>query len=154
MNIACVFSAFNFDMLKALVEEMNRYDESPQDALKMLNAKPEFNNSGKFECQLVVNGEALRDRNIRTEWSGNPLSGAVTFGFYSKTDYKFGPSEDEFGLAVSSPDDDDEFYNEITFTPNNIVKVDAAEGKFTYQIGAVFCVLTRKKEQGYNYLAF
>jgi len=154
VEISALFEQFNFDMLKALVEEMNRYDESPQDALKMLNAKPEFNNSGKFECQLVVNGEALRDRNIRTEWSGNPLSGAVTFGFYSKTDYKFGPSEDEFGLVVSSPDDDDEFYNEITFTPNNIVKVDAAEGKFTYQIGAVFCVLTRKKEQGYNYLAF
>ncbi len=33
---------FNFDMLKALVEEMNRYNETPTDALAMLNAKPEF----------------------------------------------------------------------------------------------------------------
>lgn len=38
--ISSMFYRFNFDMLKAIVEEMNRYDESPQDALKLLNAKP------------------------------------------------------------------------------------------------------------------
>jgi hypothetical protein len=154
VEISALFEQFNFDMLKALVEEMNRYDESPQDALKMLNAKPEFNNNGRFDSQLVVNGEPIRDRNVRTEWSGNPLSGQVTFGFYSKTNYGFGPNEDEFGDPVTGSDEDGEYYNEITFTPNNIVKVDAGEGKFTYQIGTVFCVLTRKKETGYNYLAF
>lgn len=34
------FNSFNFDMLKALVEEMNRYDETPNQAMEMLNAKP------------------------------------------------------------------------------------------------------------------
>lgn len=38
--ISSLFYRFNFDMLKAIVEEMNRYDESPQDVLKLLNAKP------------------------------------------------------------------------------------------------------------------
>jgi hypothetical protein len=155
VDLAALFEQFNFDMLKALVEEMNRYDETPQDALKMLNAKPEFNNGGKFETQLIVNGEPVKERNVRTEWNGNPLNGSITFGWYSKTDYNFGGgANDEDFVAVTSADEDDEFYNEITFTPNNIVKVDANDGKFTYQQGNVFCILTRKKEQGYNYLAF
>jgi len=38
--ISTAFYRFNFDMLKAIVEEMNRYNESPQDVLKVLNAKP------------------------------------------------------------------------------------------------------------------
>ncbi len=154
VEISALFEQFNFDMLKALVEEMNRYGESPQDALKMLNAKPEFNNNGKFEVQLIVNGEPVKDQNVRTEWAGNPLSGTIGFDFYSKNNYGFkGQSDDDFAIAMA-PDDDGEFWNEIYFNPNHIVKVDAQAGKFTYQKDHVFCVLTRKKETGYNYLAF
>lgn len=155
VEIAALFEQFNFDMLKALVEEMNRFGETPQDALKMLNAKPEFNNNGKFTVQLVVNGEAVKEDGVRTEWVGNPLSGSVAFDWYSKTNYNF-PATDgsDDCLAVAAPDDDGEYWNEIYFNPNNIVKVDAQEGKFTYQVGNVFCILTRKKESGYNYLAF
>jgi hypothetical protein len=152
VTIAALFEQFNFDMLKALVEEMNRYGESPQDALKMLNAKPEFNNGGKFTVQLVVNGEPVNDSQVRKEWNGNPLSGTVGFDFYSKTNYGFGVTDEDFPHVVAA-DDDGEFWNEIYFTPNNIVKVDAQEGKFTYQRDNVFCILTRKKETGYNYLA-
>ena len=158
VTIAALFEQFNFDMLKALVEEMNRYGESPQDALKMLNAKPEFNNGGKFTCQLIVNGEPATDQGIRKEWNGNPLSGTIGFDFYSKTNYGFGEVDHgmprEATLSAVVADEDGEFWNEIYFTPNNIVKVDAQEGKFTYQQDNVFCILTRKKDQGYNYLAF
>jgi hypothetical protein len=154
VEISALFEQFNFDMLKAVVEEMNRYGESPQDALKMLNAKPEFNNNGKFEVQLIVNGEHVKDQNVRTEWNGNPLSGTIGFDFYSKNNYGFkGQSDDDFAICAA-PDDDGDFYNEIYFNPNHIVKVDAQAGKFTYQKDHVFCVLTRKKETGYNYLAF
>lgn len=37
---ASTFQNFNFDILKALVEEMNRYDEPVVDAIKYLNATP------------------------------------------------------------------------------------------------------------------
>ena len=154
IEIASLFEQFNFDMLKALVEEMNRYDESPQDALKMLNAKPEFNNGGKFEVQLVVNGEPVNDQQVRKEWHGNPLSGTIGFDFYSKTDYGFGKAEESVNELLAAPDDEGDFWNEIYFKPNQIVKVDAAAGKFTYQNGNTFCILTRKKETGYNYLAY
>lgn len=40
VRCSVLFQKFNFDMLKALVEEMNRYDQDPWDALEFLNAKP------------------------------------------------------------------------------------------------------------------
>lgn len=40
--ISTAFFRFNFDMLKAIVEEMNRYNETPQEVLKYLNAKPSY----------------------------------------------------------------------------------------------------------------
>ena len=156
VEISALFEQFNFDMLKALVEEMNRYGESPQDALKMLNAKPEFNNNGKFDVQLIINGEPVKDSGVRADWNGNPLNGQVYFEWYGKTNYNLGPANatHETGLAIAAADEDGDFWTEIAFTPNHIVKVDAQAGKFTYQKDNAFCILTRKKESGYNYLAF
>ena len=42
VSISSRFDSFNFDMLVAFVEEVNRYGESPQDLLALLNAKPEY----------------------------------------------------------------------------------------------------------------
>jgi len=52
VRLAQLFSAFNFDMLKALVEEMNRYNEAPADAIRLLNAKPE--NDGEEEYSITA----------------------------------------------------------------------------------------------------
>lgn len=41
MMLSGTVDAFNFDMLKALCEEMNRYDENANEAVKMLNVKPD-----------------------------------------------------------------------------------------------------------------
>jgi hypothetical protein len=132
VEIASLFEQFNFDMLKALVEEMNRYNESPQDSLSMLNAKPEFNNNGEFECKVLVDGVEV---DARKKWSGNPLVGII----YCEWD--------------PEPDNDASEYMDVSFTPNNIIKVDAAEGRFVYQLDNAVCILTRAKNTGYNYLA-
>src|SRR5208337_1938489 len=42
VHVAGIFWKFNFDMLKAIIEEMNRYSESPEEVMKYLNTKPEF----------------------------------------------------------------------------------------------------------------
>jgi hypothetical protein len=131
VEIASLFDQFNFDMLKALVEEMNRYDDTPQEALKMLNAKPEFSGNSAYECKLFVNGKEVPD--TTRNWNGNPLNGSVHFEY------------------DSDPTDPDSSWIDVVFTPNQIKKVDAQEGRFTYQneSGDV-CVMTRKKET-YHY---
>jgi gluconate kinase len=137
-DITSLFDQFNFDMLKALVEEMNRYGETPQEALKMLNAKPEYNNGGKFDIQLFVNGKELDSRNsVDKVWRGNPLTAAIHI--------EWDPE----------PDNDDSVWITSVFTPANIKKVDAQEGRFTYSNDRNdVLVLTRQKETYYNYLAY
>jgi hypothetical protein len=138
VSIATLFEQFNFDMLKALVEEMNRYNETPQEALAMLNAKPEFNNNGTFDVQLFIGGVEMKKPNLQNaQWRGNPLSSTVSI------DYDTDPEGDD-------PDS----YQFASFTPNDIRKVDAAAGCFNYMNAAGdLLVLTRQKVMNYNYLA-
>lgn len=51
ITVAETFSAFNFDMLKALVEELNRYGETVREAVEMLNMKPN-RTSGKYTVEV------------------------------------------------------------------------------------------------------
>ncbi len=57
-DISMLFAEFNFDMLSALVEEMNRYSESPEDAMKMLNVQPDSSSSvSMFKMTLLIDGD-------------------------------------------------------------------------------------------------
>lgn len=136
-QIAALFEQFNFDMLKALVEEMNRYGETPQDALTMLNAKPEFNNKGKFTIKLI-DGQPIEERFLDEKmWYGNPLTQQVH------------PSYDP------QPDEDVDSWTSCAFTPNDLKKVDPKNGTFTYvNVKGQQLTLTREKETTYNYYAF
>jgi len=54
--VAEVFDAFSFDLLKALVEEVNRYDEDPFVAIQMLNATPACYRSVTYALTLFIDG--------------------------------------------------------------------------------------------------
>lgn len=51
-----VFSFFNFDMLAAAVEEMNRYDESLQEVLNYLNIVPENKANESYSISISFMG--------------------------------------------------------------------------------------------------
>lgn len=135
VDIAALFDEFNFDMLKALVEELNRYGETPAEALTMLNAKPEYNGRSEFEfVAFTVNGVEIPKQYLdRNSWSGNPLTQPVYF--------EYDPD----------PENDDSCWIRITMRPNDIKKVDAAKGTYAYasENGMVF-VMKRVKEEYYN----
>lgn len=141
-EIAALFEQFNFDMLKALVEEMNRYDETPQEAIKMLNTKPEFNNKGTFDVQLTIGGVPIPQEMLHTKvWRGNPLGGHVDI------DYRIEESDID-GDVIHE-------YGEVRVSSQDIKKVEAHEGRFTFVDDENHCVvLTRRKESSFNYLAF
>ena len=76
-NIAAMFSAFNFDMLKALVEEMNRYNESPEESLKMLNVKAEYSSEMTYLVSLETSDGKVLPQDLLsgdTELEVNPLA--------------------------------------------------------------------------------
>lgn len=76
-NIAAMFSAFNFDMLKALVEEMNRYNESPEESLKMLNVKAEYSADMTYLVSVETSEGKMLPQDLLTgdtELDVNPLA--------------------------------------------------------------------------------
>lgn len=129
VNISTMFREFNFDMLKALVEEMNRYGETPQQALAMLNAKPEFDGETKYEVKIVHEG---REIDYGGEYRGNPLS----------------PDGVEIGFDPA-PDDDDADYIHKIFTASTLVTV--KNGQFVFEDKGTRIMLTRKEERKPNY---
>lgn len=132
VNVGSLFSEFNFDMLKALVEEMNRYNETPQEALEMLNAKPEFDSGTEYNVKIVHNGKEVKNGR-REKFEGNPLQPKGV--------------EIEFD---SDPDDEDSEYIWKVFKPDALIHVDGKKGEFTFRDNGTTVTLTRIEKQMYR----
>ena len=129
VSIAGTFDQFNFDMLKALVEDMNRYNETPQEVLLVLNAKPEFSGKAKYVVEfLQCEGVHIPEDMIpNKEWGGNPLQEAPSIDFkqYSKSDVPQDPN------APVCADREWDWY-EVDFEVSDLKKIDADGTRFTF----------------------
>jgi hypothetical protein len=141
-NVSLVFDRFNFDMLKAIVEEMNRYNETPQQVLRMINARPEFSNNTSFDVTLFHSKRQVEAANHSTVWDGNPLS------------------VDGIELSVLVPNenaktdkDPKTVWSDVFFMPEDLVKIDPNAGTFTFTHKDNWTmVLTRQKPKSYQYI--
>jgi hypothetical protein len=117
-RVALMFTEFNFDLLKGLVEEMNRYDETPQEAMRLLNAKPEAGQAATFDVTLAVKGKQFSKEELEhyAQWRGNPLSGIVTLGF---------PTGEK-------DEDGDEEWDDSYFLTTDLKSIDHETGKFHF----------------------
>jgi hypothetical protein len=132
--ISDLFAEFNFDMLKALVEEMNRYDDSPEKALEMLNVKPEAADGGQYEVRVLYAGQEFSGHQLEDPvYSGNPFgrSGIVT-------EFR-NPEKDEWKTVI--------------FTDTDFVKYDSAKEMFIFKQGETVMTLTKIAKKSVNYLA-
>lgn len=150
-NISTVFNQFNFDMLKAMVEDMNRYGETPQEVIKLLNAKPEFSSGAKFDVNLQVAGLDITTTDLGTKlWNGNPLADTVEISF------KNYDTSDDCGTdapeLVSAKSDRDWNWGYAEFEPQHLIKVDGHNNKFIFvNAEGHRMVLTRACERGFHY---
>ena len=134
---AAMFSQFNFDMLKALVEEMNRYNETPAEALSMLNAKPEFAGDAKFDMAVRVAGKPLDKMHFDPErYTGNPLQGRIHMSY------------------DPDPQNDDSNWKNLKFDTSDLIQVRPKEGRFVFKQGDVEMILTREAEREFHWDAF
>lgn len=143
VNAGGMFTEFNFDMLKALVEEMNRYDETAQESMRMLNARPEFDDNGIYDVFLTPVGQHTPlEKNMLDDqaYGGNPLvSQSMSFG------YKEIDKDEETG---------DEDWNWVTaeFSQNQLKHLDSKKGEFTFiNDKGDKVVLARQKPKSYAY---
>jgi len=142
--VSLIFDRFNFDMLKAIVEEMNRYDETPQQVLRMINARPEFSNDTAFDVKLFNQKREIDPSKCDSTWNGNPLN----------------PDGIEINVLVPNPQivnekSQKEVWDEIRFEPEHLAKIDPTAGTFTFANEDKWTlVLTRQKAKVFHYVDF
>ena len=126
---------------------MNRYNEAPEDALKMLNAKPEFDDGNKYTTSLTVKGVPIEQKHLESrEWKGNPLQNKINLSFKIS----------DAGLPWTDKDENDEEadwnWDEANFSPTEIQKIDPATGTFIFMNkDGIALTLTKVKEKSFHY---
>lgn len=137
VTIICRMFAFNFDMLKALVEEMNRYGESPEEAIDMLNAKGKYNYSDYYELKVSIKGEDGTEIPYKKieRMRLDPFSDCITFYDLSDADQKKYDETDEFEHEPSV----------FEFGVKNLVRTDVNTFTYLYEKdGYMICI--KKKD--------
>lgn len=117
-RLTLLFDSFNFDMLKALVEEMNRYNESPQQAMEMLNAKPYDAGSIRHNVEVFMGGKKLDQSQVYPSViRGNPIA----------------HEELEFSVDPDPSNDESERFD-LEINQHMLKKIDPDAGTFTYVV--------------------
>jgi hypothetical protein len=160
VNISSVFAAFNFDMLKALVEEMNRYGETPQEAMRILNVKAEFDAGAAYTVE-IFKGDRVASRISPSTWNGTPLSAreiCINWKFERKkksgVDGTPVTKTSLFPIAPEDDEDEDGGWGEEDFTPTDLVKFNNKTGQFIFEKDGVTMILTKERPKYFNFDAF
>lgn len=143
-RLSMLFENFNFDMLKALVEDMNRYNETPQQVLRLLNAKPTSDGGNRYDVRVIHQGnEVPADRINNSQIRGNPLT-------LEELQFWIDGEEDKDGNEISEG-----FQLEVG--NRFLKKTDAANGTYTYVLKEgtpeqTVVILTKVQRNEYNWM--
>jgi len=135
--IASMVNPISFDILQAIVEECNRYDETPVKAMEMLNVKMSQQWSETYTAQFeLLNGkELVRLDHEKNEVRVNPFR---QFGieYIHRVHPKVGK-----GKKAAEPIEE---YDEVYFEPKNLVSFNGLKGVYEYRTPEHRLILTRK----------
>jgi hypothetical protein len=112
----CGILGFNFDMLQAVVQEMNMYNESPQDAMRLLNVNGEVQGYGRYD--YTVHEESNPNEPIFSGlWSGVPIN-----------------ANSDIAIKEVQDEDGDTDWEHAPLSASNIMKSDFNNGKYTFKV--------------------
>ncbi len=134
-RVSSIFRAFNFDQLQSLVEEMNRYDETAPEAMRLLNIKPEYDSAVRYDVELKVKGQKVVTKQHQPEgWTGNPITcvPSLTIFFISNDQGKGSIPPPPFDHDEEDDDDNDRPTVMATFTVKDFVAMDPKRGTFDF----------------------
>ena len=156
VSIASVFGAFNFDMLKALIEEMMRYNETPQEAMRILNVKAEFDGGSTYSVE-IYKGDRKADRTSPSSWNGAPLSSkeiCISWRFLSKKKAESTEVPSTLGISPVRKDDEEDGWGDEEFTTDDLVKFNNKTGQFIFEKNGVTLILVKETPRYFNFDAF
>lgn len=134
-TLSSLFSEFNFDMLQAVIEEMNRYGDTPSAALRLLNCKPDTDVQRAYTVELRIKGQLIPESDLEDDqFTGSPLNRAFYISYMlHKTVMKDGKEEE-----------DTDWFN-ATFSPEDLTRMNADAGIFILKNSKDEEVILRKK---------
>lgn len=130
--LSSLFYDFNFDMLQALVEEVNRYGEDPSDAVNYLNVKPETGVSSDYKLELKIGGKIIENHYYEDGWEGNPL-------------------EQDIHIRYPEDSSEDAEWKNVKFTRHDIVEFDARKGLVIYRNSVGEVTLKKENKEEFSY---
>lgn len=112
VNISGAIKAFNFDMMKALVEEINRYGETPKEAIGFLNIEPSDKGDRFRIVKLTINDVPVAEHNTHL-FQGS--SGSI-----------FNPQQTIWLQYKAKGDEGDDDYNwtQLRFESKDLLKIE------------------------------
>ena len=146
-------------MLKATVEEMNRYDETPNQALTILNVKAEFDSGTSYEVE-AYRGEHKAERLSPSIWTGTPLANDdISLNMFFKAPKGYDEDEKVPALAdlraMTGTETGLEYgWVDEEFAAGDLIKFDSKSGKFIFEKNGLTVILSRMKTRSYNFDAF
>lgn len=147
VRLTYLFRAFNFDMLQALVEEMNRFNEDPFEAIRLLNIKPEYEEDTDFSVKLTVAG--MPDTHIQMdnrEFKGRPMAGHFRIYYYKYKRLDLSPDHD----------DNDSTWTGAEFAPTDLISTSKDGKTFIFKNNNGETVTLKAKDTGipFDYRAY
>jgi hypothetical protein len=161
-RVSSLFDKFNFDMLQALVEDMNRYNETASEVLRMLNTKPDNDSNNAYTVDLSIDGIPV---NIEENyWYGNPIvnNSTITIAYNSgpvsiNKDIKLKKSPSrpprtsrplDDNICIESEKEYDENENSdinyATFTLDDMKSFDGVKSRYVFFNGTAHLILTKQ----------
>jgi ATPase family associated with various cellular activities (AAA) len=152
VNVGSFFAEFSFDMLKALVEEMNRYDEAATQAMRILNIKPQSDSGVQYSIKVLRDGnELLADRVYPAQLGRSPLSLFEDFRVRLIL-HDADNEEDDYGRSRRRKQKRDIRPGYITkneefcVTTSDMVSFDSSKGVFTFKTSDPETVIVFQRE--------
>lgn len=115
VRFANISNSLNFDMLKAIVEEMNRYNENITDVLKFINVDVEMDGSAQYKIDKFV-PKKRPELKLTSDKVNSGGMVRIMGGFYVLTDNE--------GKDLTTDEDGDLISPAISFSINDIVRYD------------------------------
>lgn len=140
-RISNAFGSFTFDMLQALVEEMNRYDIDAMSAMEGLNVKIE-DDSVVYDVTVLFNGSPITNSIYPTQYHANPLiTGTRPLEIYTNDKHTI-----KDGVEIE----------DICLNEKTLIKTSGTSMTFKHETdsGEILVILSKHEPKQYNWNAF
>lgn len=147
-----LFGTLTFDMLKALIEEMNRYAENPVEAMSLLNLNHRTEGHNEYNITILKDNKPLEHVKFcdPSKWLGSPFIinsresnsdpyRRITFSYATEIDANKKPTRYEA--------------EDLRLEPQHLIEADTENGTFTYRVDDWSIRLSRHNYKPDNYAA-